>query len=289
MQNKLASVIIPTKNASELLPACLQSIRTQSYKHIEVLIVDGKSEDRNKTKQIAHTYGCRFYSYVPQVTSGLFDATGKRNYVRTKAKGEYIYHIDADMELTNHVIRDAVALCEKGYGAITVPEDSFGQGPWSRAKTLERRFFWDDDTIESPRFFKKKVWDAIGGYDETMGAGGEDRDIGIKTRLAGYKVGRINSLVMHNEGNLSIRDIFIKQFTYKREVLKFIKKRPLMGIVGYFPIRKAHFTHWRMFLSHPLDTAFFMIMMLVESLAAILGMFYALSRGELASRGSKNM
>lgn len=289
MSNKLVSVIIPTKNASELLPACLRSIRKQSYKNVEVLIVDGKSENRDKTTQLAKKYGCRLYTFVPDVKKGLFDATGKRNYVKEKAKGKYIYHIDADMELTEQVIREAVALCEQGYDAITIPEDSFGQGPWAQAKMLERRFFWGDDTVESPRFFKKRVWDAVGGYDESMGAGGEDRDIGIKTRLAGYAIGRINSLVMHNEGNLRLRDVFIKQFMYKREVLKFIKKRPLMGIVGYFPIRKAHFTNWRMFVSYPLETILFVIMMMVESVAAVLGMLYALLQGELAPNGNKNV
>lgn len=278
MQNKLVSVIIPTKNASQELPTCLQRIRSQSYQNVEVIIVDGKSEDMDKTMQIAKKYDCRFYTFVPQVKTGLFDATGKRNYVKEKAKGEYIYHIDADMELTKNVISEAVKLCEIGFDAIIVPEDSFGEGPWARAKKMERRFFWGDDTIESPRFFRKKVWDAVGGYDEHMGAGGEDRDIGIKMRLAGYKTGRINSFVMHNEGKLTLMQIFNKQFMYKREVLKYIKKRPLMGIIGYFPIRKAHFTKWRMFLSSPKETTLFIIIMTVESLAAILGIFYSLVR-----------
>lgn len=278
MQTKLVSVIIPTKNASELLPACLQSIKNQSYKNVEIIIVDGKSDDRNKTRMLAKKYSCSFYTYIPKVKYGLFDATGKRNYVKNKANGEFIYHIDADMELTNHVIRDAVILCNHGFDAVTIPEDSFGEGPWANAKKLERRFFWDDDTIESPRFFKKSVWDAVGGYDEHMGAGGEDRDIGIKTRLAGYKVGRITSFVMHNEGHLQLMQIFKKQFMYKREVLKFIKKRPFMGIIGYFPIRKSHFTNWRMFASNPKDTILFVIMMTVESFAALLGIFYSLLR-----------
>lgn len=232
----------------------------------------------DETRHIAHTYGCRFYTFVPQVKGGLFDATAKRNYVRGKAKGEYIYHIDADMELTGGVIGEAVKLCDQGYDAVTVPEDSFGEGPWARAKKLERRFFWGDDTIESPRFFRKRVWDTVGGYDEHMGAGGEDRDLAIKTRLAGYRVGRIDSMVMHNEGKLQLSQIFKKQFMYKREVLKYIQKRPLMGIVGYFPLRKAHFTNWRMFVLNPKDTFLFIIMMSVETVAALLGIFYSLLR-----------
>ena len=70
----------------------------------------------------------------------------------------------------------------------------------------------------------KAVWDAVGGYDEHMGAGGEDRDIGIKTRLAGYKVGRITSFVMHNEGNLQLMQIFKNSLCTKEKYLNLLKR-----------------------------------------------------------------
>lgn len=46
MNNKpLVSVIIPTYNSSSTLEKCLRSIRSQSYKNIEIIIVDKFSND----------------------------------------------------------------------------------------------------------------------------------------------------------------------------------------------------------------------------------------------------
>lgn len=276
MVKGLVSIIIPTKNSSKYLDKCLEHIKAQSYKDIETIIVDGKSQDMDKTVKIAKKYNCNILIFVPRVEKGLFDATKKRNYAATKAKGEFIYHMDADMQLTKYVIGEAVALCQRGVDAVIVTEDSFGEGIWAGAKNLERRFFWGDDTVESPRFFKKIVWDALGGYDENIAGGGDDRDIYQKTRASRYKVARTKNFVMHNEGTLHLTDLWKKQFMYKREVLKYLQKRPLMGLISYFPIRKSHITNWKMFASRPKDTLLFIIMKTVESIAGISGILYSL-------------
>src|SRR5258708_4064654 len=154
------SIIIPAKNAASLLEECLLSIQKQTYKQIEVIIVDSGSKDA--TKQIATKYHARFYNYFPNVKKGLFDAPHKRNYGARKAKGEFICYLDSDMRPTPNVIKDAVSASKK-YDAIIIPEDSYGEGIWARAKNLERLCYRGDDTIEAPRFVKKKVWDALGG------------------------------------------------------------------------------------------------------------------------------
>lgn len=275
MKKKLVSIIIPTKNSSKYLDLCLKHIRSQTYKDIEVIIVDGKSQDMDKTFEIAKKYSCEFLIFVPKVKKGLFDATKKRNYAATKAKGEFIYHMDADMELTKNVIKEATVLCRRGFDAVIIPEDSFGVGPWARAKNLERRFFWGDDTVESPRFFKKSVWNTLKGYDENIAGGGDDRDLYQKALERGYKVGRIKSFVMANEGKLTLTHLLKKQFMYRRELLKYIFKRP-KSITGYFPIRKSHIKNRKVFVSRPKDTFFFIIMKIAESVAGVLGILYSI-------------
>ena len=160
----LVSIIIPTKNSSEFLENCLKSIKQQTYKNIEVIVVDGKSTD--KTLSLAKKYKCKIYQLVPKVRKGTFDAPYKRNYGVKKSRGEYVYYVDADMELPPKLIQEAVTLCSKKYDALIIPEDSFGIGIWASAKNLERRCYWGDNLIESPRFFRKKVWQKVGGLDE---------------------------------------------------------------------------------------------------------------------------
>lgn len=275
MKKGLVTIIIPTKNSSALLSACLRKIKKQNYKNYEVIIVDGKSDDRGTTKALAKKYRCVFLSHAPRVKKGLFDATKKRNFAAKRARGEFIYHMDADMEVTPHVIGEAVRLCANGADAVILTEDSFGVGIWASAKNLERRFFWGDDTVESPRFFRTSVWKALKGYDETIAGGGDDRDIYQKTLLSGYRVARTKHLVMHNEGILHLTYLWKKQFMYKREALKYVRKRPFISLISYFPIRKAHFIHWRMFAERPKDTILFIIMKTVETAAGMCGILYS--------------
>ena len=54
MSKPLVSVIIPTYNSEKTLPLCLESIKRQTYKNIEVIIVDNFSVDR--TVDIAKRY-----------------------------------------------------------------------------------------------------------------------------------------------------------------------------------------------------------------------------------------
>lgn len=278
MGEKLVSIIIPTKNSSVHLGACLKKIREQKYKNIEIIIVDGKSNDYEKIVKLSNQYNCTLYTFDPKAKKGLFDATEKRNFGAKKATGEFIYFLDADMEIVKGVVSEAVEECEKGFDEIVIPEDSFGKGSWARAKNLERRFYWGDDTVESPRFFRAKSWKKLGGYDENIAGGGDDRDLYQNALEKGHRIGRIKSLVMGNEGDLQLINLLKKQFMYKREVFKYIRKRPLASIKGYFPIRKSHIINWRMFTARPRDTFFFVIMKTGEVVAGILGMLYSLMK-----------
>lgn len=276
MKSPLVSVIIPTKNSTRLLSVCLKRLRAQKYKHIEIILVDGRSDDLPILRKLAKKFNCLVYIHVPKVKKGLFDATKKRNYAAKKATGKYIYHFDADMEATSNVIGEAVMLCETGYDAVIVTEDSFGEGPWARVKNLERRFFWGDDLVESPRFFIAKVWHALGGYDENIAGGGDDRDIYQNMRAKGYRVGRTKHVILHNEGRLTLWYLMKKQFMYKREVLKYIRKRPEVAFQSFFPIRKAYITKWHMLAKRPKDTLLLVIMKTAETAAGICGICYSL-------------
>ena len=219
----LVSLIIPTKNSSEFLENCLRSVRNQSFNNIEIIIIDNGSKDN--TIDISSKYKAKTYEYMPKVKLGTFDAPYKRNYGVKKANGKFVYYVDADMELGINVIKEAVLLCEKKYDAVIIPEDSYGVGIWANAKNLERRCYWGDNTVETPRFFKNNVWKKLGGLDEELGGGGDDWDLFQKTLQKGYKVGRIQSLVMHNEGNLKLTKLLKKRFMYGRDSVKYIVKR----------------------------------------------------------------
>ncbi|MDI9618177.1 MJ1255/VC2487 family glycosyltransferase [Methanothermobacter sp.] len=92
------SIIIPTYNEEEYLPALLESIRKQDFKDYEVIVADADSEDN--TRKIAEKYGCR-------VVDGGMPAAG-RNRGAEVARGELLLFLDADLVLTDGYLREAV-------------------------------------------------------------------------------------------------------------------------------------------------------------------------------------
>jgi len=272
--NKIVSIVIPTKNSANFLEGCLKNIRLQSYPDIEIIIVDSKSTDN--VKELAKKYKCRFLTYVPKVKSGIFDAPHKRNYGMAKANGEYVYWLDADMELPKNLISEAVDLCKHGADAVILPEDSFGIGIWAKAKHLERRCYWNDSSMESPRFFKKTVWDDIGGFDLSLGAGGDDVDLTQKLLEKKYVIKRAKNIVLHHEGNLTLKNTIRKHFMYGREMLNYLKKRPKSWITSYNPLKISYFRNWKLFLTNPIDAFLFIIMRTAEYAAGLIGFLYAI-------------
>ena len=54
MDEPLVSIIIPTYSSEKTLPICLESIKRQTYKNVEVIVADNFSTDR--TVEIARSY-----------------------------------------------------------------------------------------------------------------------------------------------------------------------------------------------------------------------------------------
>lgn len=85
------SIVIATYNASATLERCLKSIIPQMNDEIELIIIDGKSNDG--TKEIINRY-IEWISYtISEKDSGVYDAWNKGIEV---AKGDWVMFIGAD-------------------------------------------------------------------------------------------------------------------------------------------------------------------------------------------------
>ncbi len=85
----LVSVIIPCYNHAAYLAECIESVLIQSYRNVEIIVVDDGSKDA--TKEVAQKFS--EVRYLHQHNQGLSAArnTGIRN-----CKGEYLVFLDAD-------------------------------------------------------------------------------------------------------------------------------------------------------------------------------------------------
>lgn len=87
------SVIIPIYNVENYLSVCIDSIINQTYKKIEIILVNDGSTDNSGL--ICDEYSAKDsrIKVYHKKNGGLSDA---RNYGVSKANGEYIYLIDSD-------------------------------------------------------------------------------------------------------------------------------------------------------------------------------------------------
>ena len=103
----LASVIIPAFNAESYISRCLDSIRNQTHKNIEIIVVNDASTDNTKNIVEEYIQKDSRITCIDQVeNSGVLQArmTGIK-----KAKGEYIYSVDADDYVMLDLIKDTIA------------------------------------------------------------------------------------------------------------------------------------------------------------------------------------
>lgn len=104
MQKQLVSVIVPIYNAGEYLRDCLDSILSQTYEQIEVVLVDDKSVD--DSKKIAKKYAekdKRIVLISKPVNQGINPA---RRTGFEHATGDYIMFVDDDDVVSPNMIED---------------------------------------------------------------------------------------------------------------------------------------------------------------------------------------
>lgn len=104
----LITIVINVYNGEKYIRKCLESVINQTYRHLEILIINDGSTD--KTLSICESYKDKRIRIINQENKGLSLA---RNVGIDEAKGEYLYFVDCDDFVENNVIEYLYGLCKK--------------------------------------------------------------------------------------------------------------------------------------------------------------------------------
>lgn len=112
----LVSIIIPVFNVEKYLYNCLNSVISQTYKNLEIIIVDDGSTD--KSLEISQEFSkndLRFKIFL----QGNKGPSAARNKGLKEAKGKYFFFLDSDDTIDKQLIKHMVTFAEKNNVEIT--------------------------------------------------------------------------------------------------------------------------------------------------------------------------
>lgn len=208
-RQKLVSVIIPTYNRANYLVQSLESVLAQTYRNLEVIVVNDGSTD--ETKDELTPYRNRI-TYLEKANGGKSSAL---NLGLKHISGEYVWVFDDDdvalpelvacyMEIFNS--RPEIGFVYSGYSFFD------GDDPCSVTETVEAVLPPDGEMLGrllSGNFIssvsvivRKACYDRVGWYDERL-VRAQDYDMWIRLARAGFRaeaVSRALVLVRNHAG-----------------------------------------------------------------------------------------
>ncbi|MFL5844410.1 MAG: CDP-glycerol glycerophosphotransferase family protein [Solirubrobacteraceae bacterium] len=167
------SVVVPVYNVEEYLRECLDSVAAQSFKDLEIVMVDDGSTDGSVA--ICEEYAARDerFTLVRQPNGGLGNA---RNTGARHATGEFLNFLDSDDVLPKHALRTLVRSLDKtGSDFATGNVHRFNRGGSSPAPFVAKAFGKSRpathitkfrgllvDRIAPNKLFRRSFWDQHG-------------------------------------------------------------------------------------------------------------------------------
>lgn len=215
-QNKcLLSVIIPVHNRPQLIKRSIESVRNQSFKNWELIIVNDNSTDSTVESITPYLNDTRIKLINREINEG---AASARNVGITNANGMYISLLDSDDFYHPEFLLRSVAKLEEISDPYIFTYVGVGK-PEEFTNNVVAKRIWDVPAsfkIRSKPYlyelqvgtaagisFKRKVFDEIGYFDSNLKAA-EDTDYFI--RLSEKYIGQpIHEVLVYKDNTLADR------------------------------------------------------------------------------------
>lgn len=270
MQKKI-SVIVPVYNVEALLPRCIDSILNQTYKNLEVLLVDDGSRDASG--RICDDYGKKD-SRIRVFHKENGGQSSARNLALDAATGDYVTFVDSDdyleadgyQSMLELALSENVTLVSAGRYDVSARtgEKKVGLCPKRQEiitaeEALGRLFTWDGcDSSPCDKLFHRSLF---AGIRFPLHSGCEDVAIVYKLVEAAGKVALLDKPFYnyyHRPGSTSFSSLSERTFyfeEYTEGILPYIQRNypGLCDQARYFRVRSLAYSVMSVELASPED------------------------------------
>ncbi len=217
----LVSVVIPNHNGEKYIAECIDSVLSQTYKEIEIIVVDDHSDDQSVEKI------SKYSGKLSLRHSSERGAAFARNLGIQSAQGTLIALLDSDDVWEPTKLEKQVALIEsKNLGLVYCNGEEFGLSVTDR-RIHNGKFQGDcykDFELNpgvaivelgcSTALIRKKLFKEVGFFDTNFLGAAEDWDM-FRRICKVAKIGFVDEILVHyrrHERSISARDLsdFIK-------------------------------------------------------------------------------
>jgi len=166
----LVSIVTPSFNKGPYIKETLLSVRNQTYPNIEHIVIDGGSTD--ETLSVLKKYSDDIF-WISEPDKGQSDAINKG---WKRANGEIIAYLNADDTYLPDAIATAVTYMKEhpdvgmvyGDGILTDETGKFLRNYRSGEFSMRDLIYCRDNILQPTVFFRKAVYERIGGIDESL-------------------------------------------------------------------------------------------------------------------------
>lgn len=185
------SVIVPVYNGAAYLAQALDSALTQTYRDLEILVVNDGSTDASSA--IAHLYARNFPEQVRVIDQANTGLPGARNTAIRHARGEFLALLDADdvwmpehleMAMAAFTADPSLGLVHANIRRIDARGKPLGIAPrfWRAGLDAYTTIALRHEHVNCPTaVFTRAAIDVVGAFDtDFTGLGCEDRDLWLR-------------------------------------------------------------------------------------------------------------
>ena len=194
-QSPLVSVILPCYNAHRFLAQTLESLRVQTFRDFETVVVNDGSTNPETLRFLGALPGDT--RIVHQKNRGL---SGARNTGFREASGRFVLPLDCDDWIEPNFLEKFVAAipsqeADNSFIFCHLVLEGDKAGVLSKQFNLFEQLFTNQ--LPYCLLMSKELWRRVGGYDEAMCQGYEDWEFNIRIALSGARAVTVPEALFH--------------------------------------------------------------------------------------------